>query len=79
MKTQTPLAAKRLRSVLDPARIPYASSLEISKNSGGAGNLLPQLRAREALELALHIKDNGYNIYLSGESNLGRARLVREY
>lgn len=79
MKIHNPLSPGHLRAVLDPARIPYASSGEIPKRNGSSGHLFPQLRAREALELALHIKDNGYNIYLSGESNLGRSRLIKDY
>ena len=79
MKTQPPLSPKHLRAVLDPARIPYASSADIPKSNGNNGHLFPQFRAREALELALHIKDNGYNIYLSGESNLGRSKLIKDY
>ncbi len=79
MKTHLPLSPKHLRAVLDPARIPYASSADVPKSAGNGGRLFPQFRAREALELALHIKDNGYNIYLSGESNLGRSKLLRDY
>ena len=79
MKTYPPLSPQHLRAVLDPARVPHALSSEIPKSSGNGGHLFPQFRAREALELALHIKDNGYNIYLSGESNLGRSKLIKDY
>ena len=33
----------------------------------------------KALELALHIHTAGYNIYLSGESNLGRTYMLRQF
>ncbi len=77
MKKPLPLSPDKLRSILPPERVAYASSQDIPKRNGNS--LLPQGRAREALELAMHIKDSGYNIYLSGESNLGRSRLIKDY
>lgn len=41
--------------------------------------LPPQPRALEALELALHIQDSGYNVYLAGEPNLGRTYMLKEF
>ncbi len=38
-----------------------------------------QPRALKALELALRIKKDGYNVYLSGGSHLGRSFIVREF
>ncbi len=38
-----------------------------------------QPRALKALELALHINKDGYNVYLSGGSHLGRSYIVREF
>ncbi len=74
----SPLPINRLRAALDPARVPYATSDEIPRNRRRA-DAPPQPRARQALELALNIQDSGYNIYLSGEADLGRTYLLREF
>ena len=76
MKTFVSLASNKLRPRLDPSRIPYTTSDEIPRNSN---HRPPQPRALQALELAIHVRDNGYNIYLSGVTNLGRTRLVRDF
>lgn len=69
------LAADKLRTRLDPNRIPYADSTAIPKNGKRHA---PQQRVLEALELGLHITARGFNIYLAGESDLGRSFLLRE-
>lgn len=73
----SPLPGQRLRAVLSPDRVPWATSDEIPRN--GRRTAPPQPRALKALELALHIKTAGYNVYLSGESNLGRTYLLKEF
>ncbi len=72
-----PLPSQRLRALLPPNRIPWATSDDIPRN--GQRRLPPQPRALKALELALHIRAAGYNVYLSGEANLGRTYLLREF
>ncbi|SBV96122.1 putative ATP-dependent protease [uncultured delta proteobacterium] len=76
MKTFASLTPDKLRPTLDPARIPYATSEAIPRTSN---HRPPQPRALQALELAINVKDNGYNIYLSGVANLGRTRMVRDF
>lgn len=71
-----PLPAERLHAHFPPARIPWNSSAEIPRN----GQRRPaQPRALQALELALQIKNNGYNVYLSGETDLGRTYMLRNF
>ncbi len=70
------LPTSKLRAALDPARIPYATSKEI-KTTNGYARFQP--RAIQALDLALRIKGNEYNIYLAGEAHLGRTYFVTDY
>jgi predicted ATP-dependent protease len=76
MTIPRPLPAARLVSALPPDRIPWASSAEMPHNGHRRA---PQPRALHALELALHIDAQGYNIYLSGEANLGRIYMIRDF
>ena len=70
------LPFNKLRTRLDPAKIPYADSSEIRM-----GKALPrfQPRAIQALDLSLRILGNEYNIYLAGEAHMGRTYFVTEY
>eukprot|EP00831_Metopus_contortus_P039538 TRINITY_DN30981_c0_g1_i1.p3 TRINITY_DN30981_c0_g1~~TRINITY_DN30981_c0_g1_i1.p3 ORF type:complete len:178 (+),score=64.52 TRINITY_DN30981_c0_g1_i1:198-731(+) len=79
-KTDSPktksLSATRLRAVLDPARVAYADSDAIPDR-----NVYPrfQPRAIQALSLALEIKGNEHNVYVSGEPNMGRTYFVKSF
>lgn len=77
MTTIRPLPSQRLRAVLPADRIPWDTSDAIPRT--GQRRIAPQPRALKALELALHIRAAGYNVYLSGEPNLGRTYLLREF
>lgn len=79
MPKVTPLPAHKLHASLDPARIPWDSSDAIPRQSRNGHKHILQPRAMQALELALHIKAAGYNIYMSGESHLGRTYMLREF
>lgn len=70
------LAASKLRAALDPSRIPFADSSEIPDR-----NVYPkfQPRAIQALSLALEIKGNEHNVYVSGEPNMGRTYFVKSF
>lgn len=70
-----PLAPTRLRTRLKPSAVPYEDSRAIPDGRTAE----PQPRALQALELALHIKDGGYNVYLAGEPNLGRTYMVQRF
>ncbi len=56
----------------DSTKIPQPSARNSMKH-------MLQPRALQALELALRINKEGYNVYLSGGSHLGRSYLVREF
>lgn len=64
MTTIRPLPSQRLRAVLPADRIPWDTSDAIPRT--GQRRIAPQPRALKALELALHIRAAGYNVYLSG-------------
>ena len=75
-----PLPASRLHATYDPQRIPWADSSAIPVPREGAGRANPfQPRAMQALDLALQIKAAGYNVYLSGEADLGRSYMLLNY
>ncbi len=70
------LGADKLRAELDAARIPWDGSDAIPR---GMKVRFPQPRANKALELAIQIKDSGYNVYLAGEANLGRTYMLSDF
>lgn len=75
-----PLPASRLHATYDPARIPWPDSSAIPAPRSGAGHANPfQPRAMQALDLALQIRATGYNVYLSGEADLGRSYMLLNY
>lgn len=71
-----PLPVSRLCAQLPSDRVPWADSTGIPRNGRRS---LAQPRALKALELALNIDAPGYNIFVSGEPNLGRSYILREY
>jgi len=78
-KTTSPakgLPVSKLRARLDPKRIPFADSSKIPDR-----NVYPkfQPRAIQALSLALEIKGNEHNVYVSGEQNMGRTFFVKSF
>ncbi|MDR1242831.1 MAG: AAA family ATPase [Deltaproteobacteria bacterium] len=70
------ITADQLRASMKAPHIPYASSKEIPLPQS---LVPPQPRTLEALNLALHIADPGYNIYLAGETNLGRSYMLDNF
>jgi len=80
MKKTTPalkgLPGSKLRATLDPTKIPYETSTDIPDR-----NVYPKLqpRAIQALSLALEIKGNEHNLYVSGEPNMGRTYFVKSF
>lgn len=71
-----PLAAEKLHSSLDANKIPWETSDDIPKS---LRKDFSQPRAVNALNLAVNIKDNGYNIYLAGENDLGRGYMLYNF
>jgi predicted ATP-dependent protease len=77
MTVLSPLPSSKLRARLDSGRIPCETSASIPHR---AHLLTPhQPRAFQALEIGLYITAPGFNIYLAGEPELGRAYLLRDY
>ncbi len=74
------LAPHKLRVATESSRIVWEDSTTIPAPSSRSGmKHMLQPRAIQALELALRIEQNGYNVYLSGGSHLGRSYLVHEF
>lgn len=71
-----PLPASKLYTSFDPNKIPWETSNDIPKS---LRKDFSQPRAVKALTLALNIKDNGYNVYLAGENDLGRAYMLSQF
>lgn len=76
MSKVRPLPATKLRTKMDPDRIPCDDSNGISRK---AVKRSPQPRAMDALELSLSIHNNGYNVYLAGGPSLGRNYMLQEF
>lgn len=76
MKKIQALTADKLYASFDSGKIVWNSAKEISKSL--TKNTL-QTRAVNALTLAINIKDNGYNVYLAGENDLGRAYMLSQF
>ncbi|WP_031484476.1 Lon protease family protein [Maridesulfovibrio frigidus] len=75
--TAKQLSPSKLRSKLDPAKIQFEDSSAISTSTGAYDPFQP--RALQAFRMALAISGSCHNVYLSGESNLGRSYFAREY
>ena len=78
MGTPSPLPSSRLHATYDPALIPVDDSTQF-KLSQTPGRIPYQDRAMKALDLALNIRADGFNVYLAGSSNIGRSHIVRNY
>ncbi len=78
MPTVTVLPAHKLCISTDMKHIPWESSDHIPTPRNSAKHML-QPRALKAMELALYMDKDGYNVYLCGGSQLGRSYMVREF
>ncbi len=77
MATVSVLPAHKLSISTDMKHIPWESSDHIPTPRNGAKHML-QPRALKAMELALYMQHEGYNVYLCGGAHLGRSYMVRE-
>lgn len=66
------LRPEQVRKSCDPAQLGFASTDELPE----APRMLGQQRAREAIDFALEIADQRYNLYVSGSSGSGRLTSV---
>ena len=71
-----PLSADKLRPSWPAERIPWEDSRAIPR---GGRRRPAQPRALAALELAVHIRNSGYNVYLSGSPDLGRTYMLCDF
>ena len=74
-----PLSPKKLHTITDLQGISWKDSSEIPTQNNKLHKSPFQTRAIEALDLALQVNTIGYNIYLSGEIDLGRKYMLLNY
>ncbi|MBR6468696.1 MAG: AAA family ATPase, partial [Desulfovibrio sp.] len=78
MATIQPLPSSRLHATYDPALVPADDSDGI-RPAPAEGRTPFQDRAMKALDLAVNIQASGFNVYLAGDTQLGRMHLLRQY
>jgi predicted ATP-dependent protease len=69
------LAPEELTRTISTNDLDFASTRELSEFR----HILGQPRASESLEFGLGIPHPGYNLYVAGESGMGRTRYLRDY
>lgn len=67
------LAPEQLRRATDPATLGFATTADLPAPEAMVG----QERAREAIDLAVEIADERYNLYVAGEPGTGRVTAAR--
>jgi len=70
------LTPEKLRPCWPAERIPWEDSRAIPR---GGRRRPAQPRALAALELALHIRNTGYNVFLAGTPDLGRTYMLTQF
>lgn len=70
------LPPEKLRPCWPAERIPWEDSRAIPR---GGRRRPAQPRALAALELALHIRNTGYNVFLAGTPDLGRTYMLTDF
>ena len=76
LHTVAPLPAEKLHPSWPADRIPWDDSRAIPR---GGRRRPAQPRALAALELAVHIRNSGYNVYLAGSPDLGRTYMLCDF
>ena len=76
LRTVAPLPPEKLRPTWPESRIPWEDSRAIPR---GGRRRPAQPRALAALELAVRIRNSGYNVYLAGSPDLGRTYMLCEF
>ena len=70
----TKLTANQLSTRVDPAAIPFATTADAQPIEG----LIGQERAVEAIDFAVSMRQDGYNLFVHGPSGTGKHSLVME-
>ena len=73
-----PLPASSLRWHLDPSTFNFTTTDELKPLENG-GALLNQARARSAIEFGVHMKRDGYNLFVLGPQGMGKRTIVKKY
>lgn len=68
------LKPEQTEPAIDYRKLDFSSTAELN----ALEEIIGQHRAVKALELGLGINDTGYNIYLSGESGMGKKALIKK-
>ncbi|MBQ9104580.1 MAG: AAA family ATPase, partial [Mailhella sp.] len=76
LRTVAPLSPEKLRPCWPADRIPWEDSRAIPRTKRRRP---AQPRALAALELALHVRTSGYNVFVSGSPDLGRTYMLTEF
>ena len=76
LKTVAPLPPEKLRLSWPASRVPWEDSRAMPRNGRRRP---PQPRALAALELAVRVRQSGYNVYLAGSPDLGRTYMLCEF
>ena len=75
MKTIQPLTPEQLRPLCDPGVFPFHSTAELPALT----EIIGQKRAARALHFGMGVKNDGYNIYVSGVSGTGKFTAARQF
>lgn len=71
----TSLRPEQLRNNADPASFPFETTAELAPVT----RIIGQPRGVAALDFGVDIESPGYNIYVLGESGIGRASAIQQY
>jgi predicted ATPase with chaperone activity len=69
------LSPEKFRNVYDPAKVTCESTAELKP----LDEIIGQERALRALKFGLEIKEEGFNVYVSGMPGTGRMSAVRGF
>ncbi len=74
-KKQIPLPPQALYQRCDPNRFSFTTTSELN----GERPVLGQERAEEAVQFAIHVRQNGYNLFALGPKGSGKFTAVHQY
>ncbi|WP_242529195.1 Lon protease family protein [Methylacidimicrobium sp. B4] len=75
MRSDLRLDAQALDRRIDPSRLPFETTAELSESPG----VLGQARAMEAVRFGVAMEQPGYNLFVMGPSGIGKRSLVLRF
>jgi hypothetical protein len=69
------LKPEQLRPFCDPSRFEFRSTADLPRLAG----IIGQKRAVRAMEFGMGMKNDGFNIYVSGVSGTGKLTAARQF